>query len=322
MIIGWAITFAISLLFALLPSINLTLASGLFLAMTVAYLCADCAADAALVGLSTREPIETRGAILSTAYSIRFSFNIVSAAIIAFLYNGPATCGDFDFGLTTQQLMWIATITIGLLMGCTLPFYTEEAPAEPPPSLSSRLGQFYVLLQQPAVWRLVLGLVCTTAFSLITNQAQVNANKEWFHIQPLQLGLSTCFQSLILALGTMAYKRYLLNVSWRKTYGAGIIGMQVYTRLGLLRMWCMLVVRVTMLAVGTLFSEGSLCSALLKRCTHCCPCVGRLKCSTRCCLRRSSTSSTCSRCTTGRLRMAGGTYLRRSTWNSHTPSHS
>ena len=276
MIIGWAITFAISLLFALLPSINLTLASGLFLAMTVAYLCADCAADAALVGLSTREPIETRGAILSTAYSIRFSFNIVSAAIIAFLYNGPATCGDFDFGLTTQQLMWIATITIGLLMGCTLPFYTEEAPAEPPPSLSSRLGQFYVLLQQPAVWRLVLGLVCTTAFSLITNQAQVNANKEWFHIQPLQLGLSTCFQSLILALGTMAYKRYLLNVSWRKTYGAGIIGMQVYTRLGLLRMWCMLVVRVTMLAVGTVHARGT-CDhagsgdALLRRQLVLCP---------------------------------------------------
>ena len=73
----------------------------------------------------------------------------------------------------------------------------------------------YVLLQQPAVWRLILALVTTTALSLVTNQAQTNANKEWFHIEPLQLGLSTCFQNLMLAIGTWAYKRYLLQVRAR-----------------------------------------------------------------------------------------------------------
>ena len=46
---------------------------------------ADCAADAALVGLSAREPIETRGSILATAYSLRFVANIGAAGVIAFL---------------------------------------------------------------------------------------------------------------------------------------------------------------------------------------------------------------------------------------------
>ena len=70
MIIGWSLTWAIALFFALLESIDLQLASSLFLIMTIAYLMADCAADAALVGLSTREPMDTRGSILSTAYCI------------------------------------------------------------------------------------------------------------------------------------------------------------------------------------------------------------------------------------------------------------
>ena len=94
MIIGWALTFGIALAFALLETIDLQTASSLFLCMTIAYLTADCAADAALVALSTQEPIETRGSILSTAYFIRFSFNIIAAAVIAFLYNGPPTCGE------------------------------------------------------------------------------------------------------------------------------------------------------------------------------------------------------------------------------------
>ena len=88
MMIGWSLTWALALAFAILPSIDLLLyrredhpnpacipllrgtseghphprhplclgsASSLFLAITVAYLLADCAADAALVGLSTLE---------------------------------------------------------------------------------------------------------------------------------------------------------------------------------------------------------------------------------------------------------------------------
>ena len=237
MIIGWSLTWAIALFFALLESIDLQLASSLFLIMTIAYLMADCAADAALVGLSTREPMDTRGSILSTAYCIRFVFNILSAAVIAFLYNGPPTCGDFDFGLSTQQLMWVVVVVVGFLMGLTLPFYCEDKPPQPVPKLSDRLVQLHKLLQQPAVYRLILALTLTTATALITNQAQTNANKEWFHIEPLQLGLSTCFQNIMLAVGTYAYKRYLLNYSWRKTYAFGILGMQAFNLLYLLTVY-------------------------------------------------------------------------------------
>lgn len=237
MIIGWALTLACALLFALLDTIDLHIASLLFLAMTVSYLMADCSADAALVGISTLEPIETRGTALSTAYFIRFSFNIVAAAVIAFLYNGPATCGSFSYGLTTQQLMWVVVVVISVLMVPTLPAFVELPAPSPRPTLGLRCTQLYELLQQPVVWRLILALTSTTAFSLITNQAQQNANKAWFHIEPLQLGLSTCFQNLVLASGTYFYKRYLLNASWRRTYAAGILGMQAFNLLYLLTIY-------------------------------------------------------------------------------------
>ena len=56
---GWGLCFAAALLGALSDELDLPTSSSLFLAMTVAYLVADCAADAALVGYSALEPKES-----------------------------------------------------------------------------------------------------------------------------------------------------------------------------------------------------------------------------------------------------------------------
>ena len=53
----------------------------------------------------------------------------------------------------------------------------------------------------------------------------------------MQLGLSQCFQNLVLAVGVHAYKRYLLNASWRRTYACGIVGMQAFNLLYLLTIY-------------------------------------------------------------------------------------
>ena len=102
--------------------------------------------------------------------------------------------------------MWAVVGLVGLLMGITLPCYREVQLHDsnvPLPSLRyytavepaglvarflhrvdamrlipvcrSRCVQLYSLLQQPAVWRLILALTTTTALSLITNQAQVRS---------------------------------------------------------------------------------------------------------------------------------------------------
>jgi hypothetical protein len=63
--------------------------------------------------------------------------------VIAFLYNGPPTCGDFAFGLSTQQLMWIVVVVVGALMGLTLPFYDETPPPHPPRPLREFVAQLY-----------------------------------------------------------------------------------------------------------------------------------------------------------------------------------
>ena len=135
--------------------------------------------------------------------------------------------------------MWIVVVTVGVCMGCTLPAYEEVVleKSATPASFGERLQQMFTLLCQPAVWRLVFALVSTTAVSLVSNQAQTNANAQWFHITPLQLGLSACMQSLMLALGTRVYKRYLLQKSWRVTFGTALVGMQLLNLLYLLTIY-------------------------------------------------------------------------------------
>lgn len=72
---------------------------------------------------------------------------------------------------------------------------------------------------------------------LVSNQAVNNANARWFHMTPLQLSSSNCLQSLCLSLGMWAYKRYLLHVSWRKTYTTGIVAMQFFNLVYLLTVY-------------------------------------------------------------------------------------
>ena len=101
------------------------------------------AADASLVGYSALEPRETRGSMLSTAYSIRFAFNVLAALAVALLYNGPESGGNFSWGLTLQQLLWLPVGFIGLLMGATLPMMHEEAAPKRRMRVGHRLVQVW-----------------------------------------------------------------------------------------------------------------------------------------------------------------------------------
>ena len=87
------------------------------------------------------------------------------------------------------------------------------------------------------MWRIVTALTVCTALSLVTNAAQNNANARWFHISPLQLGATNTFQFLVLSVGMHLYKTHLLNVSWRKTFAAGVVGMQVFNLIYLLTVY-------------------------------------------------------------------------------------
>ena len=235
--LGWALTFCGAVLAALDDTLDLATASSLFLFISVAYLLADCAADAALVGFSAREPAATRGSILSTAYAVRFGFSIAGSAALALLYNGPPSGGDFSWGLSLQGLMWLVAAFVGVAMGTTLPTLVEESSYKERLSLRDRLVQFGKLLEQAPVWRIVTALTVCTALSLVTNAAQNNANARWFHISPLQLGATNTFQFLVLSVGMHLYKTHLLNVSWRKTFAAGVVGMQVFNLIYLLTVY-------------------------------------------------------------------------------------
>ena len=81
--------------------------------------------------------------MLSTAYSIRFAFNVLAALAVALLYNGPESGGNFSWGLTLQPLLWLPVGFIGLLMGATLPMMHEEAAPKRRMRVGHRLVQVW-----------------------------------------------------------------------------------------------------------------------------------------------------------------------------------
>ena len=130
--IGWALTAAGALAGALLGELGITppleLIAVLFLGITFAYLIADCAADAALVTFTTREPPSSRGSILATAYLVRFGSRTSSrSCVLAFLFNGPARTAPSP-GLTTAPgSLWIVCGSVVVLMGATLPMMVDHS---------------------------------------------------------------------------------------------------------------------------------------------------------------------------------------------------
>ena len=98
--------------------------------------------------------------MLSNAYSIRFAFNVLAALAVALLYNGPASGGNFSWGLTLQQLLWLPVGFIGLLMGATLPMLHEEAA----PKRRMRFGHRLVQVAE-LVLALALALALTLALT-------------------------------------------------------------------------------------------------------------------------------------------------------------
>jgi len=97
--------------------------------------------------------------------------------------------------------MSVVVLAVVVILGPTLPNLRDPDAHRGPRrsrqralSLRARARQFDGVLRQPAVWRLVVAICTISSLSLVANQATTNANAAWFHITPLQLGLSSCLQ--------------------------------------------------------------------------------------------------------------------------------
>eukprot|EP00966_Prymnesium_polylepis_P278535 6435388-Prymnesium_polylepis.2 len=305
--IGWGLTFVLSLAVAVLGEFGVALplevVASVFLAITLAYIVADCAADASMVAFTATEPEATRGSLISTACTlpggrttrgcrihtqtnpipdpIREQHRVVVGArvpvqraadaglLLVWPHHHAAPLdhrGDrwppdgpdappLQGAARSLQGARAAALPrrhtprmfrdedgpppravphrarrVGLIAHphTALPLPTHAAAAaQVPKPLRARLYQFYELMSQPAAYRVALSTVGLTILSLVTNNAMNNANAAWFHMTPLQFGISSAINNVVLAAGMWSFKRYLLNVNWRLSFGIGIVGMQL-----------------------------------------------------------------------------------------------
>lgn len=227
----------------------------------------DCAADALVVGLTSKQPKHHRGSILTMAYACRFITSCLGSVAVSLLYNGPGQGGNFSFSLTLSQLWLLAGAPVALALLTVLPTLKEHLPtsllrstrctgyplADPlfinsspstagsmasagsvapvgtePKSMWAALSEFYHVLHRPSCYRTGWGLVLVNSLCLVSNNAQTEANVEWFSYDNLQAGLDNTLSYLILAALLYLLQTYCLQWSWRTMWIGAIIGMQVF----------------------------------------------------------------------------------------------
>ena len=238
MCIGWGLTVAAAAVIgAFGDDLELSQFALLCVVIEGSFIVADVAADAVMVSLSKREPDETRGTLLSNAYTTRFAFTVLSALITAFCFNGPETQGSFSWGLSVGQLFMVAAALPAALMLPTLPFLRDETkPVRKP--ICRQFREFYDVLHQPAAARFGLASFLLASISLVVNNAAPNSYAKWFEMSALQNGIDNVTSNLLMALCIYYFRRNWLGISWRKGYATGTLLMQLLSLVYIVTVYC------------------------------------------------------------------------------------
>jgi hypothetical protein len=238
MLLGW--TIASSIIMALVLSSNLSMSytednlpippanapslewlSAAFFIFGMGMWMADVMADSLVAEKARLEPEAIRGSLQSTCYACRFFGIMVAAPVSTFLYSthGPAS-------IVTLILV------IPLIMPLLLYMLQEERnyPVRP---VREQCSEIWKTVSSRSVWQ-------PMAFMFVFNLMQVS-NAAWKQFLKSVLDFtSEELNSLLVAsyvflyAGTMVYKCYFLNTSWRRIYQFCILLNAVLSSLQLL----------------------------------------------------------------------------------------
>lgn len=195
------------------------------------YLLCEVAADALVVELAQREPIETRGRLQTAAYTMKTAFTAFGAAVVAFTLNGEEYGGDFGYSLTFPQLMLIVAccctplIPVSWLLVTETP-YSElnfgDSTSEGTSKLSQQwarirmyLSKLWTLLQQRAVYQIVGYKFFSGVFNSFNIVSSSNIKSYWVHATPFNNSLMTIVGTMFYATTLALTGKYGLGWNWR-----------------------------------------------------------------------------------------------------------
>ena len=199
----------------------------------------DAIADAIVAEKARCEPEAIRGSLQATCYTLRFFGLMVSAPISTYLYSHVDGRGP---QIIVQALAGLPCLVLPLA------WCFAEQPATRTANQGSSVSQTSAVTVKPVreqcleIWRTVCSRAVwePMAFIYVFNLLQVS-NAAWrqflvsvLHFTPANLNSLLVASYVVLYLGTLLYKYFLLQASWRRIYQVCLVLNLVLSSLQLL----------------------------------------------------------------------------------------
>ena len=188
---------------------------------------ASIAAFALLVELSQREPIHERGLLL-----VRYLFTQETATLLADIAIAFVVGYDEKSGTTKAMIsMKVAILVMSVVTLIPIPavlFWLKEEPRQlkvDSVDRSSLLRQLWKILQQNAVWRVILFVCCSIFLSSFRFNFVDDAVLYWAHATPDDERVGKIPKQVIMIISILAFQLTLFNYSWiRISVGGMLLG--------------------------------------------------------------------------------------------------
>lgn len=204
-------------------AVYVLLMMGTSLGVTIA----SVASFAFLVELSQREPIHERGTLVLTYVITREVFTLVaSVSASQAMKTDDGTENNNNQGPISMKVLLLIMAVIALIPIPAVLFRLEEDRRQLKVDSVDRLSltqQIWRILQQEAVWRIILFICLTFFLGSFEFEFANNAVKQWAGIDANMDRVGDIPYQMMIILGLVAYRYTLLNYSWVRVSIVGLL---------------------------------------------------------------------------------------------------
>eukprot|EP00934_Nitzschia_sp_Nitz4_P007866 Nitzschia sp. Nitz4//scaffold39_size137210//100059//103271//NITZ4_003214-RA/size137210-augustus-gene-0.194-mRNA-1//-1//CDS//3329550428//7856//frame0 len=200
-----------------------------FLGFTTLLFCtgfwiADVMADSVVAEKAKMEPPQSRGSVQSTCYSYRFFGSMVAAPLASYLYSslGP------HYVILLMALLPLSILPLVYILG--------EVPNMPVASTSDQCNEIWKTVCSRAVWQ-PLGFVYIYNVLQVANGAWKEYLRTTLGFTANQLNMIYIVGTILVYLGILSYKYFLMHRSWRLVYICTTLLNGLFSVLQVLLIW-------------------------------------------------------------------------------------
>lgn len=213
LIVGWTTYIVSNFILASFSKPSFPLVASLTFIMTCAYLQADVMNDTMAVERARHEYEEIKGALQTSAYTIRSYGSLIGAILSAILYN----TADWGWGLTISQLFFLSGLIPLVNITPSLWQLEEFTSKKGTPTFSAVVNDVWQTLQLNAVWYPMI-FIYTYSLLQVPNPAWTNFLVDGLNFTDFELGIITIMGAVTTYLGMLTFKHLLFDASWRYVY--------------------------------------------------------------------------------------------------------